>query len=402
MLADSLEAHDGGDLGQVERPHAGFLRQGEDAFREARAQHVVDAALLRPKHDGVTDAERHVPRRVCTTDLDDPRRLAHQRQAALEAVVKVDARVRPVVEAWSPQIAIGWRQLRAAHVQGDPRRRCEAHAGADVASDSRPLEHEVQAGRSDDVGRAGCASVVLVTHRCSSRVALVCAFFVVTNGCRCGAPDEPVAAPLRHNDDLVKRRVPDTELLVGIPKGWQMEMPNPGSKPAPPPAGAPIVLNTRTLLSARPGTPAPGMLVTPLLLVLEDPWLPVGTTGVDYLVAQRAANQAVIGTNVRHVDAEPSRRQGRPSYHVRDEWNVKAPDGNDRVLSQEALLILDDAVAPDGSAGVHGYTVVITLEKAEFERMQPLVRDILDTVVFENRAGAKQGAGAVAPPTPPG
>ncbi len=225
-------------------------------------------------------------------------------------------------------------------------------------------------------------------------------FIVAIGGCRCGAEDPK---PVRYNDDLVKRRVPDTEMVVGIPKGWQIDMPNPGPLPEPPAAGSPIVLKTRTLLQARPGTPAPGMLVTPLLLVLEDPWLPLGTTGVDYLVAQRAANQSVIGTNIRHVDAEPSRRQGRPSYHVRDEWNVKGPDGSERVLSQEAILVLDDAIAPDGGAAVHGYTVVITLEKLEFETMQPLVRDILESVVFENRAGkALAKPDAVAPVTPPG
>ncbi len=139
------------------------------------------------------------------------------------------------------------------------------------------------------------------------------------------------------------------------------------------------------------------MLVAPHLMILEDPWLPVGTTGVDYLVAQRAANQAVIGTNIRHVDAEPSRRDGRPSYHIRDEWTVNGPDGSSRTLSQEALLVLDDATTPDGQVAVHGYTVVVTLEKSEFERMQPTVRAILASAVFEPRSGGAAVADPAAP-----
>ena len=162
-------------------------------------------------------------------------------------------------------------------------------------------------------------------------------------------------------------------------------MPQPGPLPAPPPPGSKIDLRTRTLLQARPGTARPGTLVPPLLLVLEDPWLPVGTTGVDYLVAQRASNQAVIGTNIRHVEAEPSRRQGRPSYHVRDEWTVDGA-GAQREVSQEALLLLESSMAPDRSASMHGYTVVITMEKSEFGSLQPLVREVLASVRFEERS----------------
>ena len=262
----------------------------------------------------------------------------------------------------------------------------QPHAGANVAGDRWSVKHHVETRRCDDV--YDWASVLRVRHLfASSRVAaLLLNIIIVLHGCTCGK-DDSAALPLRHLDELVRRRVPDSEMILAIPKGWLIEMPDPGPLPAPPPPGTPIVLLSRTLLSARPGTPAPGMMVTPMLLVMEDPWLPVGTTGVDYLVAQRATNQAAVGTPFRPVDAEPSRRQGRPSYHVRDEWHVTGPDGADRVISQEALLMLDDAIAPDGSTGVHGYTVVITLEKAEFERMQPLVRDILASVVFEAKVG---------------
>lgn len=213
---------------------------------------------------------------------------------------------------------------------------------------------------------------------------------MVGEACTCGkadgAADEhkgPGGAP--GDEDLVVRRVPDTNLVLSLPKGWHADMPDPGPLPKPLADATKIQLQTRKLLEARPGTPFPGTLVTPLLQVLEDPWLPVGTTGVDYLVAQRTANQAVIGANIRHVDAEPSRREGRPTYHIRDEWTVKGPDGQSRDVSQEALLLLETATTPDGQPAMHGYTVVITMEKIEFKSMQPVVRAILNSVRFDER-----------------
>ena len=62
-------------------------------------------------------------------------------------------------------------------------------------------------------------------------------------------------------------------------------------------------------------------------------------------------------------------------------------------ISQEALLILDDVKAPDGSAAMHGYTVVITLEKVEFQRLQPLLREIFKSVHFEDRENKIVDAG---------
>jgi len=388
-------------LGKVEGADARLLGQGEDAFGKLQAKGVVDAALLGPENDDVTGHQGHVPRGMGAADLDDPWRPSQQGQTRRQGVMEMDAGPRPVVEARAPHLPIGGVKLRATHVERGSDGGAEPHAGAHIAGDGRSIEHHMQAGQGDDVDV--CATVRTVCHsivpsRLPARSLLSALLLaIVFHGCTCGKGDEP--PPLRHNDELVRRRVPDSEMILAVPKGWLIEMPDPGPLPAPPPPGTKIELRTRVLLSARPGTPAPGMMVTPLLLVLEDPWLPVGTTGVDYLVAQRASNQTVIGTNIRHVDAEPSRRQGRPSYHVRDEWNVAGPGGADRVISQEALLILDDAIAPDGSTGVHGYTVVITLEKAEFERMQPLVREILASAVFEARAAATDAG--VAGPSPP-
>lgn len=218
------------------------------------------------------------------------------------------------------------------------------------------------------------------------RLACALLLVIVVDACRCGkAEGEPVdTKPKVPLPELVKRRVPDTDIVISLPKGWLIDMPDPGKLPPPPPDTGKIQLLTRLLLTARPGSLAPGALVAPKLEVLQDPWLPVGTTGVDYLVAQRASNAGAIGANIRHVEAEPSRRDGRPTYHIRDEWTVLAA-GQSRDMSQEALLMLDTATAPDGKPAMHGFTVVITMEKSEFAEMQPVVREILDTVKFEAR-----------------
>jgi hypothetical protein len=208
---------------------------------------------------------------------------------------------------------------------------------------------------------------------------------VAVHGCTCSDEGGSSDTPAPKIEELIVKRVPDTNVVLSLPKGWVVEMPNPGPLPKPTPGQTKVVLQTRMLLEARPGSPFKGTLVTPLLQVLEDPWLPVGTTGVDYLVAQRAANQTVIGANIRHVDAEPSRREGRPTYHIRDEWTVKGPDGASRDVSQEALLMLETATTPEGGPAMHGYTVVITMEKIEFAAMQPTVRAILDSVRFDQR-----------------
>jgi hypothetical protein len=194
-------------------------------------------------------------------------------------------------------------------------------------------------------------------------------------------PGTAAAANAPPHVELVPRRVPDSDMVISIPKGWLVELPDPGAVPAQPKNQTKVELRTRTLLEARPGTPAPDTFVAPILLVLHDPWLPLGTTAVDYLVAQRASNQAVIGPNIKHVDAEPSRRHGRPTYYIRDEWTVTGKGDQVVEVSQEALLIVDAQ-----RAGLDGYTVVITLEKKEFQTFQPIVRQILESVRFEPRS----------------
>ena len=142
--------------------------------------------------------------------------------------------------------------------------------------------------------RAPARSHIVSRQLCGALLAGVLA----NASCTCGGSTE-AAQPTAPAVDLSPRRVPDTDLVVALPQGWRIDLPDPGPMPdAPPPTDTRITLHTRTLLEARPGTPAPGMLVTPQLFVFLDPWLPLGTTGVDYLVAQRTANQRVIGANI--------------------------------------------------------------------------------------------------------
>lgn len=216
-----------------------------------------------------------------------------------------------------------------------------------------------------------------------------------------GAPD---AGP---EEPLVLRRVPDAPLVMAVPKSWSIEIPDvppllqPDAGPAPAEAadgGAAAVdggartgveaaaaaypMRTRTLLVARPPEPREGSLVRPMLMVLHDPWLPKGTTAVDYLVAQRASNQAAVGS-IQHVDAEPSRRDGRPAYHVRDEWSVDGPGGMQAKVAQEALLLLDS----DG-AWLHGYAVVLTMEKRDLPAYERDLRRVLESVRFKDAPAA--------------
>lgn len=181
--------------------------------------------------------------------------------------------------------------------------------------------------------------------------------------------------------ELINRRVPGTPLEIRIPTTWTIDDVDPGPAPEPPAKDAGpskarqrIELRTRTMLSARAPEGGIDGAAKPWLQVLHDPYLPAGTTSSEYLDAQRAANAAV--TKLEHVEAERSRRQGRPSYHVRDEWD--APFGAKTVrLSQEALLLLD---AKDDA--LHGYAVVVTLLKDDYDAMEGVLRQIFESVRF--------------------
>jgi hypothetical protein len=109
--------------------------------------------------------------------------------------------------------------------------------------------------------------------------------------------------------------------------------------------------------------------------IFHDAYLPTGSTAMDYLRAQRRAQEEVV-TKTRHLDAEPGRRDGRPTYRVRDEWDLDL--GASRAsVAQDSLLLVDAA-----NEALHGYAVVVTLMRDDRPALEPVVRAILDSVGF--------------------
>lgn len=189
---------------------------------------------------------------------------------------------------------------------------------------------------------------------------------------------------------MVNRAVPGTPLEIQVPEGWRFDDVDPGKLPPAPSldAGplsaalganrAAITLSSRTMLSARAPTSKLGDKVTAWLLVQHDPWLPPGTTTTDYLDAQRRSNAEVV-PEMKHVDAERSRRQGRPAYYVRDEWSAPFVD-REVTFSQETLLLID----ADGEH-LHGYSITVTLPKGDRAELAPVLREMLESVRFGKR-----------------
>lgn len=188
--------------------------------------------------------------------------------------------------------------------------------------------------------------------------------------------------------ELFGVRVRDTPLELRIPKGWSVDdvpaAPLP-AKPKPPKDGEvpKVALTGRLMFGLRAPDGAYG-LVPPRVQLFHDPWLPVGTTASDYLGAQREANEAVVkagtpdaSTTIRHVEAERSRRDGRPSYYVRDEWDLKVGDRRETV-SQVSLLLIDT----DADGELHGYTLVATMTKGDRARLDAAVREMMDSAHF--------------------
>jgi hypothetical protein len=131
------------------------------------------------------------------------------------------------------------------------------------------------------------------------------------------------------------------------------------------------------MLSARDPTSKAWDRITAWVVALLDPWLPEGTTTSEYLDAQRASNHRVV-PHMKHVDAEHSRRQGRPAYYVRDEWSAPFGEGEAMVFSQETLLLIDAE-----EQRLHGYSVTITMAKADREALEPVTRALLGSVRFQ-------------------
>jgi hypothetical protein len=192
--------------------------------------------------------------------------------------------------------------------------------------------------------------------------------------------DEAAEEAKKERAPLVGRAVPGTPLTLKIPEDWKLDAIKPeplAEAPAADGTKEPLELVSRTVLSARAPTSKAGDRITARLLVLHDPWLPEGTTTSEYLDAQRASNHRVV-PHMMHVDAERSRRQGRPAYYVRDEWSAPFGEGEAMVFSQETLLLIDAE-----EQRLHGYSVTITMAKADHEELAPVMRELLDSVRFQ-------------------
>ena len=183
---------------------------------------------------------------------------------------------------------------------------------------------------------------------------------------------------------LVGISVPNSPLSLKVPDGWRILVESNSALPAAPEKPpATIALTGRLLLTVREEEPTRSGLTAPRVEIFHDPWLPVGTTAADYLRAHRIDNKRAVPT-IQHVEAERSRRQGRPAYLVRDEWAItldgqgKIPDKT-IVVSQESLLLVDTI---DGT--LHGYAVVATLLKEDRPKLERALYEIMDSIRFDN------------------
>lgn len=237
------------------------------------------------------------------------------------------------------------------------------------------------------------------THRCLVTAVLGLCLLPCVSSCKDDVSVDPTPGSgdaALDSAGLVYRRVPGAPFELEVPSGWRLEPVSPEPLPPPPaappgddagvPASAvatssrePLSLRSRVLLSARAPKHEAGSRVSAWLLVQHDPWLPPGTTASDYLAAQRASNRAAVA-DLRHVEAEFSRRQGRPAYYVRDEWAAPLGQGADQVFSQETLLVIDAE-----EERLHGYSVTVTLAAEDRPALAPVVRQMLDGLRFPKR-----------------
>ncbi len=183
---------------------------------------------------------------------------------------------------------------------------------------------------------------------------------------------------------LVGISVPNTPLSLKVPDGWRISVETDSKRPPPPETPSKeIKLTGRLLMTVREEEPTRAGLAAPRFEIFHDPWLPVGTTAADYLRAHRRDNKRAVPM-IRHVEAERSRRQGRPVYLVRDEWTMRL-DGKGAVpdkeitVNQESLLLVDTV---DGT--LHGYAVVATMLKEDRPKMERALYEIMDSIRFQN------------------
>jgi hypothetical protein len=213
-------------------------------------------------------------------------------------------------------------------------------------------------------------------------------------------------------------RIPEAPISLKVPKAWKRKDPKddppaapaaelptrdggvaardggaaaaPDAKPPSPDEGEekPVEMDGLILKSAevlRYVAPAGEDAQPPIRLqVFHDPNLPMGTTVTRYLKAQRKVSFQGLA-DVEHVEAERSRRDGRPAFFVRDTFSVKtgiSKEGeSDEVYVTQISLLLIEAI--DGA--LHGYTVVATLLDRQYTEKESALRAIFDSVHFDKK-----------------
>lgn len=203
-----------------------------------------------------------------------------------------------------------------------------------------------------------------------------------TVGCKKNVDANHSKAPLKTK--LKNIQISDAPFIMQAPTDWEILRVDPPPVPKKPAQDktAPVIRLTGRLIFAAKGEAK--NRVPPRIEIFHDPWFPDGTTASDYLQAQRESNEKAIrqgreGTEsiIRHVEAERSRRSGRPTYHVRDEWDFSI--GKEQTtISQESLLLID--VQDDF---LHGYTVVLTMLKDDLPRLKPVISKMFSSLEFK-------------------
>jgi hypothetical protein len=229
--------------------------------------------------------------------------------------------------------------------------------------------------------------VCSLTSRIVRAPALLALLLALITPAGCKKKDEDPIAAIQKS--LLNVRVGGTPLEMRVPPDWivaDLDPPPPPERPVAADGGTiepTIKLTGRLMFSARAPKGARGEGdAAPRLEIFHDPWLPIGTTASDYLDAQRADNERAVregkggAARIRHVEAERSRREGRPSYHVRDEFTFKV--GSERAtVSQESLLLIDKL-----GDDLHGYTVVMTMTGEDLQVLEATRRAVINSVRF--------------------
>ena len=160
----------------------------------------------------------------------------------------------------------------------------------------------------------------------------------------------------------VPRRVPDTNSSSCCRRAGSPRCP---TRPLPPPQPEGPSWRCRGASSSRPpGTPARGMMITPVLHA-RGTLAAALSTGVDY-PWRSATNQAALGPPSATSSRTGSIR-GAPELPCARRVDRARPGWSEHRGQPEALPVPESVTTPDKRQALTGCTIVITLEKAEFK-----------------------------------